>query len=80
VNKLVRIQEKEGNTLFYLKVEPHYKVPTDGKGKVDAVLFEMGQHGLNGHEIDAGITCHVQDAKAFAQSILQVCEEIEGGE
>lgn len=75
--KTFRIQEKDETTLLYLEVSPHYIVPAEGKRKEDAVLFEMGQHGENGHRIDSVITCQVEDAKAFARSILEVCKKIE---
>ncbi|PAV29261.1 hypothetical protein CIL05_12760 [Virgibacillus profundi] len=78
--KNFRIQERSPveNTVWYLEVQPHYENAEDGKDKTDAVYFEMGQWGEHGHELDAGITCHVEDAKAFANSILKACKEIEG--
>ncbi|WP_337017318.1 hypothetical protein [Oceanobacillus massiliensis] len=73
---MMEIKEVSDGITYYLNVESHYYEPTDGKGKDDAIIFEMGQHGKNGHELDAGITCSAEDARTFAKAILQKCDKI----
>lgn len=62
---------------FYLSVEPSYIEPTDGRDKNDAVLFQMGQYPDGKHEIDSVVSASVKHARAFAQAILTLCDEIE---
>lgn len=73
-----RISEKTDDVSFYLSVESHYCDIKDAKGKVDAVMFEMGQHTGEKYEIDSIITCSVEYARSFAQDILKICDEIDG--
>lgn len=73
------IQKAEQKTVYYLSVESHYVEVKEAKGKDDAVLFEMGQFNKK-QEIAAGLTVNVEKARAFAEAILEQCNEIEGRE
>lgn len=73
----MRINKEDSNINFYLSVEPHYGEPTEGKGKQDAVLFEMGQVSKGKEEIDSSFAVPVVAARSFAYLILQTCDEIE---
>lgn len=76
----MRIQEKINNVDFYLSIEPNYRNPSEGQGKSDAVLFEMGQVSKGKEEIDSCVIVSADVARSFANSILQTCEEIESEE
>lgn len=62
--------------IFYLEVESNYKVLDEGKGQDDAVNFFMGQELVE--STDSLISVRTEDARKFAQSILTLCDQIEG--
>jgi len=73
-NDSIKIEHKERDTTHYLSVESHYDKKIDAKGQSDAIMFEIG----DSEGIDNIITCSVEEARAFAESILKLCDEIEG--
>lgn len=73
----MKIEQKDYHTTYYLEVESHYHKVSDAKWKSDAIMFTMGQQSGKAHEVDAVVTCSTDEARAFAKSILKVCEEIE---
>lgn len=73
----MRISKEGNNVNIYLSVEPHYVEPSEGQGKQDAVLLEMGRVLKGREEIDSSIAVSVEVAQSFAHLILETCNEIE---
>lgn len=76
----MKIEQVFNGTTYYLNVESHYHKISDTNGQNDAVMFEMCQYegdNENNYEVDALITCSVKEARAFAESILNLCDDIE---
>lgn len=71
----MQIKERVNKVELYLSVESQYENPVEGKGKQDAVLFEMGRLGIG---IDSCVAVPVDVARSFAEAILKTCKEIEG--
>lgn len=64
---------------LFFEVSPNYvNDPTEGKGQDDAVAFSSGVVG--GDVIDTAIEMSVEEARAFANKILQICAVIDAGE
>lgn len=60
----------------YLQVESNYIDPKEGKGQKDAVNFFMGVKDAG--EIEFLIAVSTEEARKFANAILQICNEIDG--
>ncbi|ART74841.1 hypothetical protein B4U37_01710 [Sutcliffiella horikoshii] len=71
------LKDKGYKQVLYLQTECQYNKLEDATGKEDAVLFQMGQYSLIGHQIDSGVTCSVAEARKFANYILSLCDSIE---
>lgn len=69
----------ERNQTHYLSVESHYHELADATGQDDAILFEVGHmnEGDRGSTIDNVVTTNVEDARKFANWILELCDDIE---
>lgn len=66
---------KDQEEYHYLNVDHNYKLPVEGKGQKDAVSFFMGVYDTK--EIEMLINVPTEDARQFAQAILNICDEIE---
>lgn len=77
IGETMKIQEITDGVPFYLSVESGYFDIKDAKGEKDAVAFQMGQYPNGKHEIDSVVSASVEDARAFALSIIKLCDEIE---
>lgn len=73
----MKIVEKVNNSELYLSVEANYAIAAEGRGKQDAVLFEMGSVIEGRRVIDSTITVSVAKAKFFYHALVEVCKEIE---
>lgn len=74
---------KEEN--YYILVESNYNLDVDGKDQPDAISLLVGQYvGVeqpdkkNPFEIDSIINVSTEEARRFAQAILDLCDYIEG--
>lgn len=75
-----RLKEKIHDVTFHLDVESNHNKPTEGEGVNKAVIFTMGQYTEytdKYNSLDAELATSVEDARAFAEAILKVCEDIE---
>ena len=65
----------------FIRVESNYEEEKDGCGKPDAVSFTVGQYvpGKEGHPFDYDnmITVSTEEARLFAQAILNLCNKID---
>lgn len=59
----------------YVEVDSNYVNPPEGKDKEDAVSFLMG---ILNKELTIAINVSTEEARRFAQSVLAVCDKIEG--
>ena len=67
--KMLKI--KEGK--FYLMVESNYFTRSEGRGTGNAINFFMGQES----ETDSLISVSTDDARKFAQAIIDICDSID---
>lgn len=68
-------KEEVGFEMFF-EVSPNYVYePTEGAGQDDAVAFSSGVVGAE--VVDTAIETSVEEARAFALKILEICDVIE---
>lgn len=75
ISEMINVYPGVAPKTLYVEVESNYKVPEEGKGQQDAVNFFMGQEHVNA--IDSLISVSTSDARKFAQSIIDICDQIE---
>jgi hypothetical protein len=77
-DKLFNRDSDGDETEYYIEVGCNYVDTKDASNMPDAVSFIMGQYNNGSHELDSLINVSVEDARLFAQAILNLCDRIEG--